>query len=84
MDALPFSTLEIVVPCLPGDYPYRANTIADHLRKRRYDLKLLQKEVADMLGISEDCLRNWEKGRFDPMSRYHCRIIGFLGYDPFN
>ncbi|RZJ99243.1 MAG: hypothetical protein EOO43_27130 [Flavobacterium sp.] len=45
MDALPFSTLDIQVPMFPSDYPYEPKTLGDHLKKRRYDLKLLQKDI---------------------------------------
>jgi Predicted transcriptional regulators len=37
-------------------------TIGERLRRRREDLKLSQKEVADALGVSRVSLSNWERG----------------------
>ena len=56
--------------------------IGQHIRKRRLDLKLLQREVADMIGVSEDCMTNWENGRSVPQIQYMPKLIQFLGYNP--
>ncbi len=52
------------------------------MRKRRLDLGLLQKEVAQELGVTKDTVRNWEAGRTRPARLFLCRIVGFLGYSP--
>ena len=68
---------------LPAKYPKELNTIADHLRKRRFDLKLSQPQVAKMIGVSTDTITYWENGRFVPKVMFTPQIIGFLGYNPF-
>ncbi|MGB3063144.1 helix-turn-helix domain-containing protein [Sphingobacterium thalpophilum] len=47
------------------------------------DLKLLQKDVAIILNVSEDCVTYWENNRNEPQVRYYPQIIKFLGYFPF-
>ena len=59
-------------------------TLGDHLRKKRLDLGLLQKEVAQRLGIATDTVTNWEKGRTSPRLRLIPQIIEFLEYVPFS
>jgi transcriptional regulator with XRE-family HTH domain len=63
-------------------YPAELNTIGDHLRKRRLDLGLLQKEVAGQLGVTTCTIMYWETNRVSPAIRFIPLINGFLGYDP--
>jgi len=58
-------------------------TLGDHLRKKRLDLKLLQKEVALKIGVKEETIYNWEKNRSSPQLHYTQKVIEFLGYVPF-
>ena len=58
-------------------------SIGDHIRKIRMELKLLQKDLARICGVTEDCIRNWEKNRSAPQIRFFRRIISFLDYMPF-
>lgn len=67
---------------LPRSYPQVLVTIGDHLRKRRLDLGLLQREVADRLGVSKSTVTNWELNRSTPALRFLPRIIALLGLDP--
>ncbi|MBK8684321.1 MAG: helix-turn-helix transcriptional regulator [Bacteroidetes bacterium] len=39
---------------------------------------LLQKEVAKIIGVTEDCITYWENGRSKPMKKYQLRIESFL------
>ncbi len=64
-------------------YPSSLKTIGDHIRKRRLDLKLTQKQVAEKLGVDEATVWNWETGKIEPLVRQIPTIISFLGYDPF-
>lgn len=57
-------------------------TIGDHIRKRRLDLGLLQKEVAERLGVTKWTIRNWELGWSAPAIRCIPEIVRFLGYSP--
>jgi len=63
-------------------FPEELRTLGDHLRKRRLDLGLFQKDVARRLGSNESSVWNWEKNRSSPALRFIPRIIEFLGYTP--
>ncbi len=63
-------------------YPERLKTLGDHLRKRRLDLKLFQKEVAKRLGTSTTSIYNWEDNRASPSLYRLPKIVEFLGYIP--
>lgn len=47
------------------------------------DLNLLQKDVANTVGVSEDSITNWENNRVIPQIQFYPKIIDFLGYLPF-
>jgi transcriptional regulator with XRE-family HTH domain len=64
-------------------YPVSLTTLGDHIRKRRLDLKLLQKEVSATLGVDSITVNNWERNRCQPRLYLFPKIIQFLGYDPF-
>ena len=66
----------------PTDYPNSLDSLGDHLRARRLDLGLLQKEAADHIGVDDWTIINWEKNRTTPPIRFWPNIIDFLGYDP--
>ncbi|NKB89677.1 MAG: helix-turn-helix domain-containing protein [Acidobacteria bacterium] len=63
-------------------YPQSQNGVGEHLRKRRTELGLRQKDVAQEMEISAWTLVNWESGETTPRVRYGPRIIDFLGFDP--
>lgn len=67
---------------LSGAYPKKLRTLGDHIRKRRLDLALFQKDVARRLGSNETSIWNWERNRSSPALRFIPRIIEFLGYTP--
>ena len=64
-------------------YPKTLKTLGDHLRKRRLDLKLLQRDVAQKLKVDEASVYNWESNRTRPSLSIIPKIIEFLGYIPF-
>jgi len=68
---------------LPPAYPKSLKTFGDHLRKRRLDLKLFQKDVAQRLGVDETTIHNWETGHTTLSLPIIPRLIAFLGYIPF-
>ena len=81
--ALPFCHLAFrAQKPLSEAYPKELKTLGDHLRKRRLDLALTQKDVADRLGADETSVWNWEKNRSSPALRFVPRVIEFLGYVP--
>jgi DNA-binding XRE family transcriptional regulator len=57
-------------------------TVRDHLKARRLDLGMFQKDVAEQLGIDHFTLINWEKNRTEPAVTCYPAILAFLGYDP--
>ena len=48
------------------------------------DLKLRQKDVAGIIGVTECTIYNWENGMREPEAKYIPLIIDFLGYTPFH
>ncbi|MDD2899185.1 MAG: helix-turn-helix transcriptional regulator [Desulfuromonadaceae bacterium] len=58
-------------------------TVGDHIRKKRMDLGLLQREVAEIIGVTVSSIYNWEHG-VEPELLYNPSIINFLGYIPFD
>jgi transcriptional regulator with XRE-family HTH domain len=65
-----------------SDYPKVPKTIGEHIKKRRMDLKLLQKDIGQRLGVHCLTITNWELGKTKPEIRHLPTIISFLGYDP--
>ena len=63
-------------------YPKTLTTLGDHIRKRRLDLGLWQKDVAATLGVTESTVTNWELNRVTPEFTHLPCIIAFLGYAP--
>jgi transcriptional regulator with XRE-family HTH domain len=67
----------------PKETDFEPQALGEHIRKRRLELGLTQKEAADRLGVKPVTVLNWEKGKTDPPVGCILAIIGFLGYDPF-
>jgi transcriptional regulator with XRE-family HTH domain len=81
---LPFCHIALKAPKPPSlPYPRELNTLGNHLRKRRLDLKLTQKDVAEKLGVDKTTVQFWENNRVKPSLRLIPKIIEFLGYDPY-
>jgi transcriptional regulator with XRE-family HTH domain len=79
----PFCHLKLTA-AKPKDrsYPASLETLGDHLRARRLDLGLHQKDVAKQIICTVDTITNWELNRVQPELKFVPRIIEFLGYDP--
>jgi len=58
----------------PDGYPVNPHTIGEHLRKKRMDNRLMQSEVTNIIGVSEESIWNWENGRTKP-SKKNLKII---------
>jgi DNA-binding XRE family transcriptional regulator len=50
--------------------PANPQTIGDHLRKRRLELKMLQREVASQIGVDTTSVFNWEANKARPEIRF--------------
>jgi transcriptional regulator with XRE-family HTH domain len=64
------------------DYSHNPQTLGEHLKKRRRELGLLQRETAERLGVSTDTVVNWEKDKTKPVAAQFRPVVAFLGYDP--
>lgn len=62
--------------------PVNPETVGDHIRLRRLKLKLLQKQLAERLGVEETTIHNWEGNHRRPGFECMPAIIEFLGYNP--
>ncbi|HVT15664.1 MAG TPA: helix-turn-helix transcriptional regulator [Thermoanaerobaculia bacterium] len=56
--------------------------LIEHLKRRRLDLGLTQRQVAAALGANVATLYTWEKNRKEPGAWHLPGIVRFLGYDP--
>src|SRR5258706_14052955 len=81
--ALPFSNLKISLKREIKGMPLKLNSIGDHIRKRRVELKLTQEAAALQLEVSTDTVTFWESRRFQPKIHNVPKIIKFLGYNPY-
>jgi len=61
----------------PRDYSDRPRTLGEHLKKRRRELGLLQREVAAQLGVAVETLINWEKDRTRPVAAQFRPVIAW-------
>lgn len=64
------------------DYSEAPQTLGQHLKKRRRELGLLQREAAAQIGVSAGTVANWENGKTEPVTTQYRPVAKFLGYDP--
>src|SRR5258706_1576891 len=62
--------------------PIQPVTVGDHIRRRRLQLKMLQRDVARQIGVTPACVFNWEGNTSTPHVKYMPAVIRFLGYNP--
>jgi len=67
----------------PPGMPLSLEKIGDHVRKARIKRGLEQKDLANILGVTESCIWLWESHRSAPPIPRCKGVIKFLGYDPF-
>ena len=79
---MPFCKSTLKAERKDGGYPYVLNHLGDHIRKRRLDVGLQLKRLAQQLGAHEQCVAGWERGLREPSIRFWPRLISFLGHDP--
>lgn len=58
-------------------------TLGEKIRNRRMEKGMLQKDVAHIIGVTEESIYNWENNRSEPAICYYPNIVKFLGYFPF-
>jgi transcriptional regulator with XRE-family HTH domain len=62
--------------------PVEPKTVGDHIRRKRLALKMLQKQIAERIGVDTSSVFNWESNKKHPDVRFMPAIIAFLGYNP--
>jgi len=65
-------------------YPEEPRTLGEHLKRRRLDLGLRQRDVAAELGVTAQTVQTWESGKHRPPVRLVPGIQAFLGFCPFD
>jgi transcriptional regulator with XRE-family HTH domain len=68
---------------IPKPYDFIPTTLGEHIRRRRLEIGLTQKEAANKLEVNPWTILNWEKGHTKPPIAVIPAITEFLGYDPF-
>lgn len=63
-------------------YPKELKTIGDHIKKKRMELGMSRKDLADMFGVTFFAVRGWEYEQKSPSGKLTPKIIDFLGYVP--
>ena len=55
--------------------------MAHHIRQKRQQLGLYQRQVVKIISVTDETIYNWERG-VEPELRHMPGIIKFLGYNP--
>ena len=82
--ALPFCHLKFSVKIRPPKYPKQIQQLGDHIRAKRLDNNLFQKDVAKIIGTSEESINHWEMNTTEPEIKFYPKIMEFLGYCPIH
>ncbi len=79
----PFSRHEVLLKRpIGGGYIKNPQTIGNHIRNRRLELKKSQREVAVLFGVHMSTVLHWEAGTKKPKAKHDAAITDFLGYEP--
>jgi site-specific DNA recombinase len=62
--------------------PTQPRTVGDHIRRKRLGLKMLQRDVAEQIGVNTTSVFKWEANTSRPAKRYMPAVIRFLGHNP--
>jgi len=74
-------TLEIEINLLDfnAKYPKNPKTAGEMLRKKRMELRLTMRDIAERLGVSETTVYNWEIKNRKPYRRTEEKLKAILG-----
>ena len=67
----------------PKEAEFEPQTLGEHVRHRRLELKFSQRQAAARLRVNPWTVLNWEKNHTEPPIEAMPAIFGFLGYNPF-
>lgn len=56
--------------------------VGDYIKQRRLNLGLSQIDVAKIIGVSDETIRQWENNTYKPLIRFYPKIIKFLTFVP--
>ncbi len=73
----------LTVPFVISRYD-QPKTLGEFIRRRRFENDLFAKELAKLIGVTEDTIINWEKGRTYPCQRHILLLKEHLNIDPFD
>nr|SPS05242.1 protein of unknown function [Candidatus Nitrotoga fabula] len=60
-------------------FDFVPKNLGEHIKKKRLELGLTQKELGEMLGATLFTVLNWEKGKTEPHPQFISGINLFLG-----
>lgn len=73
----------VALKCLkPNETDCEPQTLGQHIKKRRLELRLTQKGAAARIGVTAGTIFNWENEVGRPRIEHSPAIRDFLGYDP--
>jgi len=74
-------TLEIEINLLDFNpkYPKNPKNFGERIRKKRMDMRLTMREIAERLGVSETIVYNWEIRNRKPYRRTEEKLKAILG-----
>ena len=78
---LPFG-LKLLKSLRPVPYERVPQTLGQHLRKRRLEMGLFQRDLRERFKLEKETYANWEKDRCYPAMNHWPGIIAVLGVDP--
>ncbi len=70
--------MQDLTPTTNEGYPKKTKSLGETIKKKRMDMELFQKDIAQIIGVSTDTVTNWEKGRTKPSLKNLDKIMQFL------
>ena len=74
--------MRFIAPTPKPRYRKQLKHLGDHVRAKRINLGLCQKEVAARIGVDTATVTNWELGHTEPEERFIPALIRCLGHNP--
>ena len=66
---------------IPKESDFELQTLGEHIKRRRLQLGIHQKDAAHIFRVDTNTILNWEKGYTTPENHQTPTLIKFLGYD---
>lgn len=63
-------------------FPKKPTTLGQHIHRKRLDAGLIQRQLADQLGVLRATLGAWEADHYQPEGKMRAKITAWLGFDP--